>query len=279
MPLLRILCLHGYTQNALSFSKKTAVLRRTLKDVADLVYITAPHIVPIPTLETPEARENDQLENLEPEAVPYGWWRGPDYKGFDESLTVLQQVLEKQGPFDGVLGFSQGASMASLLQLLLERPHLSPTMNGYKHNPFKFAIMVSGFEPRNEALISWYTNKYPVLQSSQLHEKTTENGVGERIAETTTTTTTTTTMHQDDKTHEEPPLPSPSPLAYLYGVQGASMHIIGRNDVIIEPERSEGLLKHYTNKKPVVLYHDGGHYLPSNAASRQAYKTFVQSFI
>lgn len=44
-------------------------------------------------------------------------------------------------------------------------------------------------------------------------------------------------------------------------------------------ERSEGLLKHYLFKTPTVLYHDGGHYLPSNAASRQAYKAFVQGFV
>ena len=44
-------------------------------------------------------------------------------------------------------------------------------------------------------------------------------------------------------------------------------------------ERSEGLMKHYKFKTPVTLYHDGGHYLPSNAASRQTYKSFVESFI
>ncbi|KAG0031947.1 hypothetical protein BGZ81_000213 [Podila clonocystis] len=250
---LRILCLHGYTQNALSFTKKTAVFRKCLKDIADLVYITAPHIVPIPTLTTIEERQDDSLENLEPEAVPYGWWTSspekPTYKGFDESLIQLREVLEKQGPFDGVMGFSQGASMASLLQVLLERPHLSEIMKDCTHQPFKFAIIVSGFEPRDVEIMKWYTNQYPILKAKEV----TSTDKGERDGE-------------EEKQES------------LYGVQGASMHVIGRNDVIIEPERSEGLLKHYKFKTPTVLYHDGGHYLPSNAASRQAYKTFVQSF-
>ncbi|KAF9204085.1 Ovarian cancer-associated protein 2 [Haplosporangium sp. Z 27] len=254
---LRILCLHGYTQNAQSFSKKTSAFRKSLKGIADLVYITAPHVVPIPTLETPEERENDNLENLETDEVPYGWWTSspekPHYKGFDESLTGIREVLEKQGPFDGVMGFSQGASMASLLQLLLERPYLSPVMSGCRHDPLKFAIIVAGFEPRDSEKLQWYTNKYPILQT-----RVSANSDDEDMDD------------QEDKENVEPQC--------LHGVQGASMHVIGRTDVIIEPERAEGLLKHYQYKAPVVLYHDGGHYLPSNAASRQAYKSFVQSF-
>ncbi|KAI9137420.1 hypothetical protein BKA69DRAFT_1098121 [Paraphysoderma sedebokerense] len=33
--LLKILCLHGYTQNASVFSKRTAALRKSLRDVAE----------------------------------------------------------------------------------------------------------------------------------------------------------------------------------------------------------------------------------------------------
>ncbi|CAO3568016.1 unnamed protein product [Mortierella alpina] len=262
---LRILCLHGYTQNALSFTKKTAAFRKSLKDIADLVYVTAPHIVPIPTLETPEEREQDELDNLEPEAVPYGWWTSspekPQYKGFDESLKGLRDVLEKQGPFDGVMGFSQGASMASILQLLLERPHLSPVMATCKHAPFKFAIIVSGFEPRDAEKLSWYTNRYPVVEAL---DASMSSGDGQDSGN----------CSDNGSTKGEEDVGSRT----LCGVQGASMHVIGRNDVIIEPERSEGLLKHYEFRRPVTLYHDGGHYLPSNAASRQAYKAFVQLF-
>ncbi|KAF9351644.1 Ovarian cancer-associated protein 2 [Mortierella sp. NVP85] len=223
---LRILCLHGYTQNALSFTKKTAVFRKALKDIADLVYVTAPHIVPIPTLGTPEEREDDQLDNLAPEAIPYGWWTSspdtPQYKGFEESLAGLCEVLEKQGPFDGVMGFSQGAAMASMLQLLLERPHLSSVMEGCKHSPFKFAIVVSGFEPRDLEKLAWYTSQYPVLEAN------------------TDGTTDNSNVKNDGKVQEDM---DGINSAYLHGVQGASMHVIGRNDVIIEPGTFDPLLK------------------------------------
>ena len=32
-------------------------------------------------------------------------------RGFDESLACLRAAIRDQGPFDGVLGFSQGAAM------------------------------------------------------------------------------------------------------------------------------------------------------------------------
>ncbi|KAG0048405.1 Ovarian cancer-associated protein 2 [Gryganskiella cystojenkinii] len=229
MTLLRILCLHGYTQNAISFTKKTAAFRRSVKDVADLVYVTAPHVVPIPTLSTPEEREDDELESLEPEALPYGWWTGQThYKGFEESLTQLRDVLEKQGPFDGIMGFSQGASMASLLQLLLERPYLSNVMSGCHHAPFKFSILVSGFEPKDEEKLAWYKGKYPLLKEQNTASK-------DQDAQ----------MDGDDDDDEN---------------------------------KENALLKHYTHKKPVMIYHDGGHYMPAQAANRHAYKAFVQSF-
>lgn len=40
------------------------------------------------------------------------------YKGMDESLKFLEQYMTDHGPFDGIMGFSQGASMAGLVALL-----------------------------------------------------------------------------------------------------------------------------------------------------------------
>jgi hypothetical protein len=113
------------------------------------------------------------------------------------------------------MGFSQGASMASLLQLLLERPYLSPIMAGCKHEPLKFSIIVSGFEPRDQETLKWYTNKYSVLQTPK--DGTHQANDGEDLE----------MEDQENKENVEPPS--------LHGVQGASMHVMGRTDVIIEP--------------------------------------------
>lgn len=39
--------------------------------------------------------------------------------GFDETLTYIHDFMVKNGPFDGIMGFSQGACMASILAALV----------------------------------------------------------------------------------------------------------------------------------------------------------------
>lgn len=109
------------------------------------------------------------------------------------------------------MGFSQGATMASMLQLLLERPHLSNSMSGCSHPPFKFSILVSGFEPKDEEKLAWYNGKYMVLKEQGRNGDDVNMGSDD----------------DDNKENVEPP--------HVKGVQGASMHIIGRTDVIIIP--------------------------------------------
>ena len=35
--------------------------------------------------------------------------------GFNDSVAVIEKVFSEQGPFDGILGFSQGAAFVSIL--------------------------------------------------------------------------------------------------------------------------------------------------------------------
>ena len=51
-------------------------------------------------------------------------------------------LLQEHGPFDGLLGFSQGATLSALLCLV--PPTVAP--------PVRFAVLVSGFMPRDLAL-------------------------------------------------------------------------------------------------------------------------------
>lgn len=58
--------------------------------------------------------------------------------GLDESVTVVREAVKTDGPFDGILGFSQGAAFVAMLCSLQEK----------KKEPdfcFRFAIMVAGF--------------------------------------------------------------------------------------------------------------------------------------
>lgn len=45
---------------------------------------------------------------------------------FDNTVKYLHEYLINNEPFDGVIGFSQGAAMAAALTALLEKPGLHP---------------------------------------------------------------------------------------------------------------------------------------------------------
>lgn len=67
----------------------------------------------------------------------YGW----NDIGCSDSCDFLQQYIEQhdEGPFDGVLGFSEGASVAA--SLILRQFAETRT------SPFKFAIFICGIPP------------------------------------------------------------------------------------------------------------------------------------
>lgn len=80
-----------------------------------------------------------------------GWWFSDDQaRSFDarqeceislglmQSLEAVRIAVKDLGPFDGILGFSQGAALVAMLCSMQEQK-LDPTFN------FRFAILVAGF--------------------------------------------------------------------------------------------------------------------------------------
>merc|ERR1712178_347464 len=54
----------------------------------------------------------------------YEWWRGHivgkldrvyEHNGIEESVQMLAQLWKEEGPFDGIMGFSQGGAMATII--------------------------------------------------------------------------------------------------------------------------------------------------------------------
>ncbi|PUU82742.1 serine hydrolase FSH [Tuber borchii] len=145
----KLLFLHGYTQSGPLFSAKTKALQKTLlkslPPQSALCYPTAPHPLSLsdlpgsPTPDTPTPIEN------------YAWWRRNDatgeYVGIDGTWEFLSDYLDTNGPFDGVIGFSQGAALAAMLLSLLERnpDREKPENFTTAHPPLKFGVCYSGF--------------------------------------------------------------------------------------------------------------------------------------
>jgi predicted esterase len=152
MTKVRILCLHGYNGSASILRAQARGLTQGLEHLADFVFV-----------DTPTLALGD-----------FGWWHAKRqvtafatqdpgvessvarYEGWSRTLDWVLTTFERDGPFDGVFGFSQGAALAALLvglrspnQMLMTRKPLS----------FGFAIMVGGFWASDPELARLYKAK------------------------------------------------------------------------------------------------------------------------
>ncbi|KAM4620108.1 esterase OVCA2 isoform 2-T2 [Polymixia lowei] len=155
---LRVLCVHGYRQNSGSFRDKTGALRKLLKRQVELVYVTAPHRV----LQAAQGKESGSGPAPGGDDDPRGWWfsdvQAQSFSaqqqcqrslGLDESVTAVREAVRDLGPFDGILGFSQGAALVAMLCSLQEQ-NLEPEFK------FRFAVLVAGFRSACEEHQTFY---------------------------------------------------------------------------------------------------------------------------
>ncbi|XP_019952578.2 esterase OVCA2 [Paralichthys olivaceus] len=170
MAPLRVLCVHGYRQNGGSFREKTGALRKLLKKHVELVYVSAPHSVP--QVRGEEAPEKENGSGPGGDEDSRGWWfsdiqarsfsaqqQCEESLGLDESVTLVREAVKVQGPFDGILGFSQGAAFVAMLCSLQEQK-LEPEFN------FRFAVLVAGFRSACKEHLRFYSTP---LQIPSLH--------------------------------------------------------------------------------------------------------------
>eukprot|EP00656_Telonema_subtile_P057930 TRINITY_DN9659_c0_g1_i1.p1 TRINITY_DN9659_c0_g1~~TRINITY_DN9659_c0_g1_i1.p1 ORF type:complete len:215 (-),score=29.31 TRINITY_DN9659_c0_g1_i1:56-700(-) len=117
---MRILCLHGLYQNAETFTAKTQRMAERLAGKAKLQFVTAPHQVTPKVL----SRKNSRALRPSQATMNYRAWWTPDRSKESASTDVQGELREslrflrdhlRDNPVDGILGFSQGASMASLM--------------------------------------------------------------------------------------------------------------------------------------------------------------------
>nr|XP_033332084.1 esterase OVCA2 [Megalopta genalis] len=113
---LRILAIHGYAQSDTIFYTKLGSLRKGFKKEVEFTFLRAPHNVPM--------KSNFGIDESE---EGYGWWFNTEdhiFKaiipsqlcvGFEDSIDLIKKVFQKSGPFDGILGFSQGGAFATIL--------------------------------------------------------------------------------------------------------------------------------------------------------------------
>lgn len=259
---LKILMLHGYTQSGSLFHAKTRALEKHIQKHFPLHDVTFYHPngpltldpadIPgyVPSSENTSTSNTNDSTAQEPEA--FAWWRRadhadpPEYTGLDTGLSAVASILAEQGPFDGVIGFSQGAGCAAITASLLEpgrreafeyfsnpannsstsntpsspspSPSSSTTVTGIpfpapfenlSHPPLKFVLSYSGFRAPGTRYRGFY---------------------------------------------ERPKIQTPV------------LHVMGSLDAIVEEARSRALIdacEGNPESEGKVIWHPGGHFLPS----------------
>jgi predicted esterase len=156
--------LHGFRQNGSGFKGRTASLAKKLKNLAELIFIDAPHELPfiyVPNknsasdlnpccalnqlskkkfawLIPPRSDNLCGLNNWFSTDVPFDPLQYMDQtEGFNESCSHLDEKVMQFGPFDGILGFSQGAAMVAL--------YCKHKQNCNSLSGFRFGLLFSGY--------------------------------------------------------------------------------------------------------------------------------------
>ena len=247
---LKILMLHGYTQSPSLFRAKTRALAKALSKpypALHLAYVPAPHRLAPADIPGHDASVHDDA----PEA--YGWWRRRKdrvandddgttevvYEGIEDGLRQVAECIRAEGPFDGVVGFSQGAAAAAMVASLLEgrgrkdafdaapggMPYpasfLGDVGDGFVQGPLRFAVCYSGFRAPGALYAAFY----------------------------------------------EPRVRTPV------------LSVLGRVDVVVEEARGMQLVGACEGWEGRVVVHPGGHFVPSQKPWLDAVVGFVKGCV
>ena len=199
---VRILALHGYTQSGPGFQRKIQKLQSHLENIFPGVQIYFPTGVvrlrpsdkalgvspqqsePPTSCDSPHTNDRSDPDDID----AYAWHTLHDTRdpptGFEDSLDTLADILRTEGPFDGILGFSQGAVLAVIIASLLEGefrreafkraqeefPGSFPYPLSFKilgHPPLKFGITYGALMAQGKKYAALYRD--PLIHTPFIH--------------------------------------------------------------------------------------------------------------
>lgn len=236
---LRILVLHGFRQTASNMRGRMGAMRKQLRDIAEFVFLNAPHTLPHYYLRDRPQQEPglprrawlvaaDQLGASTDDWSEVPWGYDPQQytkqtAGWQQTEDEIFRALRDQGPFDGIMGFSQGAMVASVIAFMLCEASTSDEVKT-RHPPLQFGIFCSGYPSCLPAHIDLYKSKSP-LGCPSLH---------------------------------------------LFGSTG--------HDRQIGSNVSEDLANLFSSKERMMVRHGSGHLIPTNKLYREQYIRFLSQF-
>ncbi|PNT74546.1 hypothetical protein BRADI_1g17243v3 [Brachypodium distachyon] len=136
----KVLCLHGFRTSGSFLKKQISKWHPSILHLFEMVF---------PDGIFPAGGKSD-IEGIFP--PPYFEWFQFDkeftkYTNLEECISYLCDYMVKNGPFDGLLGFSQGATLSALL---IGYQAQGKVLND--HPPIKFMVSVSGSKFRDPSI-------------------------------------------------------------------------------------------------------------------------------
>ncbi|KAL4922221.1 serine hydrolase FSH [Aspergillus aurantiobrunneus] len=260
-PPLKLLMLHGYTQSGPLFHAKSRALIKHITKAFPLhqisaIYPTGPlrlNPADIPGYSPQEGSGSGSGTNEDDEIEAYGWYRRsntaepPLYVGLQDGLDTIAKVLGEEGPFDGVIGFSQGAAMAAMVVSLLEGAKRKDAFTQFAPSSSSFSG-VEGFPyPASFAKLDHPALKFALCYSGF-------RSPGDRYR----------------AFYESPPIQTPI------------LHVLGSLDAVVEESRSRALIEACGGDpegEGKVIWHPGGHFLPSQRPYLDAAVKFITDLL
>lgn len=137
---MRILCLHGFRTSGSFLEKQLSKWNPSIFAHFDLDFPDG--LFP--------AGGKSEIEGIFP--APYFEWfqfnkEFTEYTNLEECISYLCEYISSKGPFDGLLGFSQGATLSALLMGYQAQGKVLKD-----HPPIKFLISISGSKFRAPAI-------------------------------------------------------------------------------------------------------------------------------
>ncbi|KAJ1830455.1 Ovarian cancer-associated protein 2 [Coemansia sp. RSA 2711] len=143
----KILCLHGFGESAELFKIRTRNIRAVVGEHAELVYPDGPIDIGSLHMTTGDLVDPE----IASEFTNLGWWwmrRGRSFeaRGIGKTLDLIGKLLTEQGPFDGIVGFSQGAALAIVICALLAGREGPLSLGAVEHPQMKFLLLAGAFQ-------------------------------------------------------------------------------------------------------------------------------------
>ncbi|EFR04189.1 hypothetical protein MGYG_07196 [Nannizzia gypsea CBS 118893] len=132
---MKVLCLHGQGSNNEIFKLQTASFRADLPDFSfEFVQGTVPH-----------TEGNWSLFTTSFSELPlYNYYNPISASSITQVEDEMLELIEQQGPFDGVIGYSGGAALAG--QLLIRDRRNNPSRLPYERI-FRWAVFINAGTP------------------------------------------------------------------------------------------------------------------------------------